>query len=63
MPRYPIVNVKWEDLEPLQHVPLRLGVQQLKPDLLPLAAGFRQSLDWTFKILLPPSLRPAWDQR
>ena len=46
--RYPIVNVKWEDLEPL-----RLAVQQLKPDPLALVAGFRQSLGWTFKVLLP----------
>jgi hypothetical protein len=50
---YPVVYVGWENLEGLRRPPLRLALRLLEPDWSIVVGGLRQSLGWTFKILIP----------
>jgi hypothetical protein len=56
---YPFANVNWEDLQPLDHLPWRVALRQLRPDPVVVVSGLRQSFAWAVKFLLPAAAATA----
>jgi len=45
-----------KNLAGLQRPPLRLAIRQLQPDWSVVIGGFKVSIAWTFKILIPAAV-------